>query len=492
MLTAAGIEIRSPSEDELERFAQAVIAAFLETPNDEDIKRWKEELDPSRQYWALDGDVPVGTAGTYDHRLRIPGGEVPIAAVTLVGVQPSHRRRGILTQMMRRQLDHAHERGEPVAALWATEGSIYGRFGYGLATTAVSIEADRDRMQFRAPDEPAGRVRLVDDDEARTLVPTIYARVQAHTPGMLARHDSWWNGYRLADPEHWRQGGGPLFRAVWEDRDGEPQAYALYRSNGKWEGFIPAGTLQVREAIGTTPQATREIWRFLFGVDLINTVKTWHLPPDHPLFLLGDRAAAAARVLGRRALGAAASTCPRRSAEPVVRGRRRGRRSTVRDTFCSWNDGTWTLRAEGGRGAVERGGRRRPAARGGRPGLGVPRRLELRRAAARRARRGAQPGRRRARGRAVSHRGAAVVPRSLLRHGASRGGWFSPGARDIRRGAWHRLVTRELHSGRFRSGASNGGARHHDNRQRCESRRRSGRKSAAHLSQGAQPRRELR
>ncbi len=354
MLTAAGIEIRSPTEDEVERFTKAVMDAFLEAPHAEDLERWKEELDPSRQYWALDGDVPVGTAGTYDHRLRIPGGEVPIAAVTLVGVQPSHRRRGILTQMMRRQLDHAHERGEPVAALWATEGSIYGRFGYGLATTAVSIEADRDRMRFRSPDEPAGRVRLVDEEESRELVPPIYGRVQAHTPGMLARHESWWRGYRLADPEHWRQGGGPLYRAVWEDGDGEPQAYALYRSNGKWEDFIPAGTLQVREAIGATPQGTREIWRFLFGVDLIKTVKTWHLPPDHPLFL---------SVTEPRRLHAATGDAlwVRLVDVPAALGERSYAADgevtfEVRDGFCSWNDGTWALRAEGGRGVVERGG----------------------------------------------------------------------------------------------------------------------------------------
>ena len=158
---------------------------------------------------------------------------------------------------------------------------------------------------------------------------------------------------RLADPEHWRHGGGPMFRAVWEDVEGEPQAYALYRSHGKWEDGIPAGELHVREAIGATPQATREIWRFLFGVDLIKTVKTWHLPPDHPLFL---------SVTEPRRLHASSGDAlwVRLVDMPAALGERSYAADgelafSVRDDFCPWNEGTWTLRSEGGR-VVERGG----------------------------------------------------------------------------------------------------------------------------------------
>jgi predicted acetyltransferase len=354
VLTASGIEIRSPSADELERFVLTVETAFLEQPNEADVERWRTELEPSRQYWALDGDAPVGSAGTYNHRLRIPGGEVPIAAVTLVGVHASHRRRGILTQLMRRQLDHAHELGEPVAALFATEGSIYGRFGYGVATTAVSIEADRDRMRFRPPDEPAGRIRLVDEEESRELFPPIYARVQERTPGMLARHESWWRLYRLADPEHWRWGAGPMFRAVWEDADGEPQGYALYRNRSKWEDGIPSGTLESREALGATPQAMREVWRFLLGVDLIKTAKAWLLPPDHPLFLSVTEPrrlhASSGDGLWVRLVDLPAALEARSYATDATVT------FDVRDAFCSWNEGTWTLRAGGGRASVEQGG----------------------------------------------------------------------------------------------------------------------------------------
>src|SRR4051812_5784526 len=331
------------------------MTAFLETANEHDEKMFTSQLDPEHQYWALDGDVPVGTAGAYDIRMRVPGGGLPVAGVTLVGVHPSHRRRGILTQMMRRQLDDAHARGEPIAVLWASEASIYGRFGYGVASASAGIETERDRMVFRPPDEASGRARLISEDEAARVIPPIYERIQQERPGMVRRSESWFTSRRLADPEHWRGGGGPLYRAVWEDDSLTPQAYALYRYKGAWDGGMPSGTLQIREALGTTPEATREIWRFLFGVDLVTTVSTWLLPPDHPLFLsvteprrlhfrVGDgiwvRLLDIPAAFGGRSYAAEGSVG-----------------FDVRDPFCNWNDGTWTLRAEGGAGTVERGGK---------------------------------------------------------------------------------------------------------------------------------------
>jgi predicted acetyltransferase len=351
MLTASRIEIRTVEEAELKRFLETVETAFGEELNEEDIERWKPHLDLERQFWAWDGDAPVGTAGTYDKRLRIPGGELAAAGVTMVGVLPSHRRRGILTQLMRRQLDDARERGEPLAVLWASEAPIYGRYGYGVATTATRIEAERDRMALRAPDEPVGRARLVDDAEAKELVPAIYDRVQVETPGMLGRSETWWTSFRLADPERWRHGAGPMFRAVWEDDDG-PEAYALYRIRGSWDEGVPGGKLQIREALGATPLATRAIWRFLFGVDLVKQVDAFALPPDHPLFLsvteprrlkaaVGDglwvRLLDLEVALGARAYGGDGS---------VV--------LEVSDPFCDWNEGRWRLDVEGGEASVTR------------------------------------------------------------------------------------------------------------------------------------------
>jgi predicted acetyltransferase len=354
MAATSTLEIRSPTADELERYLRAVETAFLEQPHEDDISRWQRHLEPTHQYWALDGGVPVGTAGTYDHRMRIPGADISIAGVTLVGVHASHRRRGILRELMRRQLDDAQARGEALAVLWASEAAIYGRFGYGVASTSIRIDADRDRIVFREPDEPAGRARLVDEDEAKAVIPGVYTRARVERAGMIDRTDAWWDDYRLADPERWRFGAGPMFRAVWEDDDGEPQAYALYRLRSNWDEGFPAGKLEVREAIGASPQAMREIWRFLFGVDLVARVRGYLLPVDHPLFLsVTDPRRLKAQMgdgIWLRLLDLEAALEARSYAQDGTVA------FDVRDAFCSWNDGTWRLTADGGRGAVERGG----------------------------------------------------------------------------------------------------------------------------------------
>src|SRR5262249_29389995 len=147
---------------------------------------------------------------------------------------------------------------------------------------------------------------------------------------------------------------GPLFRAVWEDDAGQPEAYAVYRLHGSWDDGFPAGKLHVREALGTSPQAMREIWRFLFGVDLVGRVRTWHLPPDHPLLhSVTDLPRLKAQVFDGvwvRILDMAAALEAREYAEDGEIA------FDVRDEFCNWKDGTWRLTVAGGRGAVERGG----------------------------------------------------------------------------------------------------------------------------------------
>jgi predicted acetyltransferase len=353
MATTAGITLRSVEPDEVKQFLTTVEAAFGESLNDEDAERWSTHIEPERQFWAWDGDVPVGTAGTFALRVRVPGAELPADGITAVGVQPSHRRRGILTQMMRRQLEDAREHEEPVAILWASEGSIYGRFGYGVATVAARLEADRDRTVFRQPDEPVGTTRLVTDEQALQLFPPIYDRVQAATAGMLARGESWWKQTRLADPEHWRRGAGPMFRVVWEN-DGRPEAYAMYRLRGSWDDGVPGGSLEVREAVGVSPLATREIFRFLLGVDLHQRVKCWNVPPDHPLFLSVTEPRRLKIQWGDglwvRLLDLDASLSARSyAADGAVT-------FEIRDAFWPENEGTWRLEVEGGQGSVTRNG----------------------------------------------------------------------------------------------------------------------------------------
>ncbi|MDQ3823387.1 MAG: GNAT family N-acetyltransferase, partial [Actinomycetota bacterium] len=259
-----------------------------------------------------------------------------------VGVLPTHRRRGILRGMMRAQLDDVHARGEPVAYLWASEETIYGRFGYGMASLAGEIDLARDRSAFAVSLERRGTVRLVSRDEALELLPPIYERVALDTPGMFARTPGWWDARTLADKEWQRRGDGELNRAVLEV-DGEPEAYALYRVKLQFDRGASAGYTRVVEAMGVNPRATAEIWRLVLDVDWMDRVKAGLLPIDHPLFLLLAQPRRMAYRMGDgvwvRLVDVEAALRARsyRAGEPVV--------LDVGDAFCTWNEGRYRVGA---------------------------------------------------------------------------------------------------------------------------------------------------
>jgi predicted acetyltransferase len=236
-------------------------------------------------YAARDDGTIVGGAGSFAFTMTVPGTQVACAGVTVVGVYPTHRRRGALTAMMRTQLDNVRERGEPVAALWASDERIYARFGYGMASRAGEVSLLREHGAYALPFEPRGRVRIVTVEEASVLLPPIYARWQEQTPGAFARSDAWWEHRILFDPPDRRQGRGPKRFAVVE-RDGQPVAYALYRHAPKWEEGVSKASVVVIEAIGVDADATASIWRYLLDVDWTEKIEAFLLPVDHPLFLL--------------------------------------------------------------------------------------------------------------------------------------------------------------------------------------------------------------
>jgi predicted acetyltransferase len=333
------IEIRNPSADELRAAMQAGEASFGEEQRDEDFERHRKAFPRERFYAAYDDGVPVATTADFPFRVTVPGGELAAGGVTWVGVLPSHRRRGILTQMMRRQLDDLHERGEPLAVLWASEAAIYGRFGYGIAAPTVQLDAERSRFALRDDPEPEGAVRMVDPDEAARLMPPVYEAARRETPGFIARSDEIWKLYRLADPEHWRRGAGPKFYAVLEF-DGEPVAYALYRIKLDWEEGFSKSEVWLVETCATSPVAERELWRFIFGIDLIVRVKGRH-DPASPLFLMVvDPRSLRLRVsegLWLRIVDVEAALSGRMYAtdDSVV--------VELRDEFCPWNAGRWRV-----------------------------------------------------------------------------------------------------------------------------------------------------
>jgi predicted acetyltransferase len=315
-------------------------------PSAEDVARVMRILPLERMLAAHDGDAIVGGAGAFPFELAVPGGTLPCGGITVVGVYPTHRRRGVLTAMMRRQLDDLHAAGEPVAALWASEEPIYGRFGYGRATLVGSFELAQDRSGYALPFEPEGTIRLVDTAEVPELCTPVWDAVWRRTPGMFRRPAAWWSDRVVRDPPERRDGAGPKRFVVYE-AGGEVEGYAIYRHQVDFADGLPAGALVVVESMGRTPRATRELWRFLLDVDWAVTIRAALLPPDHPLLhLLAEPRRLRLRLgdgiwLRLVEVGAALSGRAYAADDPLV--------LEVEDAFCPWNEGRWKL--EGGEAA---------------------------------------------------------------------------------------------------------------------------------------------
>src|SRR5215469_13724391 len=205
MPPAMDVEIRRCTSAEEVREAITPIGYYFghSAPRKDQAERLTRVLPAQRVYAAWEGGRAVGGLGAFPFQLTVPGGRVSAAGVTVAGVLPTHRRRGILRAMMQALLDACCERGEPVAYLWATEDTIYGRFGFGLASFTAEIDLARERSAFHAPFAAWGRVQFVPPATAEELLAPIYERVAAETPGMFVRSSAWWQTRTLDDPE-WR------------------------------------------------------------------------------------------------------------------------------------------------------------------------------------------------------------------------------------------------------------------------------------------------
>jgi predicted acetyltransferase len=243
-------------------------------------------FEPERTMLAYRGGGPgaelVGTAAAFTRRLAVPGALLPACHVSMVAVAPTARRQGVLSALMDRQLHDILAAGvEPVAALWATEGRIYQRFGYALASQRMKINIDNREVRLRQPVRPAGRLRRATVDDARPDLTRIYARVYPDRPGYSERHSRTWD-YLLADPPSGR-GGMSRLRVVLHDGPDGPDGFALYRVKLDWSNGSPSGTVSVHEVVTADPVAYAQIWQYLLTMDLTRTVSASNCAPDEPL-----------------------------------------------------------------------------------------------------------------------------------------------------------------------------------------------------------------
>jgi predicted acetyltransferase len=340
--------IRPIAEAEFDEFSLADQHAFHEGPPSAHRRaRVLREFEFDRSLAAFDGAQPVATAGAYSFTLSVPGALVPAAGVTWVSVLPTHRRRGILSGLMRRQLTDIHERGEPLAVLWASESGIYGRFGYGRASWQAyfTIQRGDGALARHAPGDPALRLRITGPQDALAELAKVHEGVLPTQPGMFSRSESWWQRV-LDDPEEDRQGASPL-RCVLAEDDAGPRGYALYTGRRGWKdaAMIPDARLDVRELLAADPAAAAALWGDLLSRDLVAETTAGLRPADDPLLhLLADPRRARPQVsdgLWARLVDLPAALSQRQYASPVDVV------IEVSDELCPWNAGRWRLSSAG-------------------------------------------------------------------------------------------------------------------------------------------------
>lgn len=336
-------QLRPATADEWPRFTRAMISVFGYEATGPHLDEPAPVAEIERSLALFDGERIAATAGIYSLQMSVPGAVVPTAGVTWITVSPTHRRRGVLTAIMRRQLDELHEQErEPVAALWAAESSIYGRFGYAPASWRGGWQGATERLRLRPDvDCGTGTVRLVDVEAFRAGAVPVYEAVRRSVPGNLALGDPWWDRRLRDDPEQ-RDGGPARQLLLHTDDDGTVTGYARYRVKAAWtDGSEPDGTLTVEEVRALTPTAYAALWRFLLSVDLMRTVRAPMASADDPVrHLLADQRALHSTpvdALWVRLVDVGRALSARRypaRIDLVVE---------VRDRFCDWNDGRWHL-----------------------------------------------------------------------------------------------------------------------------------------------------
>lgn len=281
------LRLRPIAPDEFDTWRSTIALVFGFDPHPDDREVWFESTEFDRTIAAFDGDEMIGTGSALSYRMTVPGGgSVSAAGVTAIAVAPTHRRRGVLTSMMRHQLADVRDRDEPVAILWASESQIYGRYGYGAAIESADLRIARDRLVLRDDlQAPTGSIRVFTDiEEARGKIPSLYEAATTGIPGSLDRNAAGWATY-FHDSEHRRRGRSAARYAVYE-REGDATGYVAYRQKLEWTDMHPDSTLEVGDLQAVDGDAYIGLWRFLAGIDLVTSIEARTMRVHEPVLSL--------------------------------------------------------------------------------------------------------------------------------------------------------------------------------------------------------------
>lgn len=345
------IEVRPLGDDETAwtRLSAVDGVAFYNEPPERTVRNDGNVMELDRSVLAYDGTTAVGCASALSLELSVPGGTLPTAGVTWVGVTPTNRRRGVMTALMRAVHDDTRERGrEPLLALWASQGSLYQRFGYGVAAHSYLATIPHHLRLAHAP-SARPHIEPIPVAEDRSRVQAVYRRMRRERPGMPVLDDAWYER-NSTDSEQDREGASPLQTYV-VSTDSEDVGYVRLRYKSDWSSGFADGTVRVLEMVAVTPQAAATIYDLLLGSDLMRRTTVWNMALDDPALIWLDDPSQV--ELCRRdqlyiRLGDVAALAQRAyctDLDVVIE---------VHDRFHAWNAGRWQLHVSGGESTCER------------------------------------------------------------------------------------------------------------------------------------------
>jgi predicted acetyltransferase len=266
------LTIRPITAEELPAWFEAFGTAFYIWASDPHAAATSRgpHMDLERCLAAFEDGRIVGTYRSFPTRLTVPGGaRLPVDAVSAVSTRPTHRRQGVLTRLITRDLREAAERGEVASILIAAEWPIYGRYGYGPATWQAQWTLHSRATAFRIPQ--VGTIEIKDALAARQLIPAIYDAYVAATPGAIDRPDQRWDAdLGLVDSP-----GRPKWKGqvvIHRNAAGEPDGYARFHGEENWVDMRPEHKMFVDELHGATADAELDLWRHLAQMDLTATI----------------------------------------------------------------------------------------------------------------------------------------------------------------------------------------------------------------------------
>lgn len=337
------LTLRPLTADELPDAYRLLLLAFGDGEDDADIAAERGIFEAERSLGTFDGDRLVGCLSTYSLDMGVPGSSLPVAGTTWVGVSPTHRRRGVLRRMMQHHLADVASRGEPLAALWASETAIYGRFGYGPSIERQRLVVHADGEPDWQPWAPPGphAVRLVPLESAQAVIDPIYEAARRRRAGAHRRNDAWWAFQALSTRSNAMAGVPTKYVAV-ASVDGQDVAYAIYGVKGTFSDVgRPAGSLTAIELAGVDVAAETAVHRYLLSHDLVSTVHLPNRPVDDVLHLQLHDSRRVDRHQGDalhvRVVDLQAALRGRQYAESA------GVTIEVRDDLLEDNDGTWRV-----------------------------------------------------------------------------------------------------------------------------------------------------